>query len=333
MMASFWQRYGTYLRWLFSIGMLIAVVTMVDLQSMVASASAVAWWYYPVTAGFMAMTFGINALRWQLVSSGRTFMQLVRINLVSYFYAFVIPSLVTADVARVVHLSKGSKTWSSNILGVVLDRYCGVVGLGLACCLSIVLAPTRPATATLIGISIIVPLMAMLPLAGISLRFTAPMRSIVARLRQVLPARAQGVADDLIGSLDGRLLTPESRYRIMMLYAAGFVAQVVNAGWYWFLGVAFMMPITIQDAVILSVISQGVSLLPLSIAGIGVKDVSTVSYLVYLGVPAERAAIASFSTYPVTILTVVLGWLLSTTSSEKGASGGTKDPADAELPA
>jgi uncharacterized membrane protein YbhN (UPF0104 family) len=90
------------------------------------------------------------------------------------------------------------------------------------------------------------------------------------------------------------------------------VFQIATALSYLIVNVVLDLNVSFADYVVCLTVLQFGSLLPLSVAGIGLKEVSFITLLGMLGVPSEKSYTAVLIGYPVTLLYATAGFVLFT---------------------
>jgi uncharacterized protein (TIRG00374 family) len=260
----------------------------------------------------------LSALRWQQVlramdmpTSLRT---LIPLAFAGQFVSNVLPTTIGGDVLRVSRLSKQNGETEDTFASVVLERLSGWLVLPLITFFGLLINPElreqgeATVFAVLISALTLVGLIAIIVIAdhprlggrfasreGWS-RFVGAVHSGVARMRSH-PGATVGIV--LAGLL----------YQLVLCLAALMVAAALGFGW---LG---MTPLLAFFPAVL--IAQ---VLPLGIAGLGVREGAFVLFLTPLGVPAEQAIALGLVLYAVNLVVSLAG-------APSFAIGGRRTPA------
>ena len=247
----------------------------------------------------------LSALRWQRVlramdmpTSLRT---LIPLAFAGQFVSNVLPTTIGGDVLRVSRLSKQNGETENTFASVVLERLSGWLVLPLITFFGLLINPElreqgeATVFAVLISALTLVGLIAIIVIADHPrlggrfasregwIRFVGAVHSGVARMRSH-PGATVGIV--LAGLL----------YQLVLCVAALMVAAALGFGW---LG---MTPLLAFFPAVL--IAQ---VLPLGIAGLGVREGAFVLFLTPLGVPAEQAIALGLVLYAVNLIVSLAG--------------------------
>jgi uncharacterized protein (TIRG00374 family) len=100
---------------------------------------------------------------------------------------------------------------------------------------------------------------------------------------------------------------------IMRLLILSTIIQVLSSCSFILIGLAVNHHLSFQQALILATIGQLMALLPFSIGGIGIREVSLVAMMESFGIPREVATGALLAGYTNTMIVVLIGWILVST--------------------
>lgn len=267
------------------------------------SLTTVEWLLGAVVLTTLAMV--LSALRWQQVlramdmpTSLRT---LIPLAFAGQFVSNVLPTTIGGDVLRVSRLSRQNGEAEDTFASVVLERLSGWLVLPLITFFGMIINPElreqgdATAFAVLISALTLVGLIAIVVIADHPrlggrfasregwTRFLGAVHLGVARMR-AHPAATVGIV--LAGLL----------YQLVLCVAALMVAAALGFGW---LG---MTPLLAFFPAVL--IAQ---VLPIGIAGLGVREGAFVLFLTPLDVPAEQAIALGLVLYAVNLVVSLAG--------------------------
>ena len=253
----------------------------------------------------LVVSCGVVAARWQIIlatlDARLGFARAGAITWIGAFFNQTLPSNVGGDFVRVWRVFRDGVPLGRAISSVMLDRALTLVGLAVLVLLCL------PVSRTLIGAG---PLWYALPATAgsivIGLVALLALDRIVALLRRLLPARLVGAAATL--ALDARAVAFDRRGSLAVaLSAANFVliaaiVYVLARG----LGIdiGFGPVLTLFPPVML------VSLLPISFAGWGVREVAMVTAFGFVGVSDHAAVALSIAFGLLVLLSTLPGGLL-----------------------
>ncbi|MGY6501601.1 MAG: lysylphosphatidylglycerol synthase transmembrane domain-containing protein [Acidimicrobiales bacterium] len=241
-------------------------------------------------AGAAALTFagiGISAARWQQVLTAMgihsRWRHLMRVYLAGQFVSNVLPTTIGGDVVRVSRLSIETGQPPATFASVVLERLSGWIVLPLITFVGLAVNPglrelgrasqyaALVAIATLVALVIVVILVANERLGGRFshregwTRFAGAVHLGVSRLR-TRPSAALAIIG--VGVV----------YQVVMVAAASMAGQALGIS-----AVGFTSMLVFLPAVLI------LQVLPIGIAGLGIREGAFVLFLTPLGVPTEQA--------------------------------------------
>jgi uncharacterized protein (TIRG00374 family) len=270
-----------------------------------------------------AMTFlGIvlSAVRWQSVLRALHLRERLRVLVPLYFagqfVSNVLPTTIGGDVLRVSRLSKVNGEPETTFASVALERLTGWLVLPLITFFGLAINPglRELGRATLLALAVaIVTLVALLvvllaanhPRLGGRFAATDGWRRFVDAIhRGVTELRRQPLA--AVSILAAGLV-----YQVALCLAALMVAAALGFSW---LGLTALL--AFYPAVLI------LQVLPIGIAGLGVRESAFVLFLVPLDVPAEKAVALGLVLYAINVIASLFG-------APTFAVGGRKVPATA----
>jgi hypothetical protein len=226
---------------------------------------------------------------------------IIAVTAIGLFFAQVLPS-VAGDGIRAWYLVRLGGDWRHALTSVVIDRAVGV-GLLVLLAFAMLLADADLAAlggwrdeALLVDGGLIV--------AGVlGLLLLPPLAPLLSRWRG---SRWVGAL-----ALDARrvLLGPRSA----VILALGVAVHALTITAVWSLACSLGLDIGLADAAVLFTVMVGVTIVPVSISGWGLRELAVVTLLARHGVPAESALLLSVSfglTVVAAALPGALAWLL-----------------------
>jgi uncharacterized protein (TIRG00374 family) len=258
--------------------------------------------------GALIMTFlaiVLSAVRWQAVlramGISAKLRRLVPLYFAGQFVSNVLPTTIGGDVLRVSRLSKDNGEPADTFASVVLERLTGWLVLPLITFFGLLINPElrdlddASAIAMFIAAGTLIALIAVLVIADHPRlggrfsstegwrRFVTAVHEGVTQLRQ-RPLAAIGVV------VTGLM------YQVVLCIAALMVAAALGFGWLGLTPVLAFFP-----AVLIA------QVLPIGIAGLGVREGAFVLFLTPLGVPAEQAVALGLVLYILNLIVSLVG--------------------------
>ena len=256
-------------------------------------------------AAMMAAGIVLSALRWQQVLRAMgmhsTLRFLIPLYFAGQFVSNVLPTTIGGDVLRVSRLSKSNGDSAGSFASVVLERLTGWLVLPLITFFGLIINPPlrnlgqATLLALFVGIATLVALIAVLSIAYHPKlggrftetegwrRFVGAVHLGVSKLR-IHPWETFGVV--LAGLV----------YQLTLCFSALMVAAGLGFGW---LGITALL--AFYPAVLI------VQVLPIGIAGLGVREGAFVLFLTPLGVPAEQAVALGLVLYALNLVVSLAG--------------------------
>jgi glycosyltransferase 2 family protein len=264
----------------------------------------VALWLLAATVTTL-VGIALSAVRWQSVLSALRLRERLRILVPLYFagqfVSNVLPTTIGGDVLRVSRLSKVNGEPETTFASVALERLTGWLVLPLITFFGLAINPglRQLGRATLLALAVaIVTLVALVvvllaanhPRLGGRFAATDGWRRFVNVTHQgVTELRRQPLA--ALSILAAGLV-----YQVALCLAALMVAAALGFSW---LGLTTLL--AFYPAVLI------LQVLPIGIAGLGVRESAFVLFLVPLGVPAEKAVALGLVLYAINVIASLFG--------------------------
>jgi uncharacterized protein (TIRG00374 family) len=247
----------------------------------------------------------LSAVRWQSVLRALRLHERLRVLVPLYFagqfVSNVLPTTIGGDVLRVSRLSKANGEPETTFASVALERLTGWLVLPLITFFGLAINPglRELGRATLLALAVaLVTLIALVvvllaanhPRLGGRFAATDGWRRFVDAIhRSVTELRRQPLA--ALSILAAGLV-----YQVALCLAALMVAAALGFSW---LGLTALL--AFYPAVLI------LQVLPIGIAGLGVRESAFVLFLVPLGVPAEKAVALGLVLYAINVIASLFG--------------------------
>src|SRR6516165_6139899 len=249
---------GIDMRWsILAIGLLISQIPLVGLR-----------WLQIVK--ILAMRGRQLTWVWMSVAAG-----------IAQFFGQILP-LVAGDGVRVWFLGRFSDNWRDATISVVIDRCVGI-GLVLAFTLGILLLPSSFGAFDQDRDKMVIALAIMLVLGVICLAVSARLGPKLSgwRYGRWIERFFSGARAAVFGSRSAAIL------------GMGCMIHVLTIAAVWSLGKAQGLPLSPADAAVLFAVMVGVSLVPFTVGGWGLRELAMVSLFGNHGLTPERALVFS----------------------------------------
>ena len=236
------------------------------------------WWLGAV--GLYLLTQVVSAYRWQLLAHPLGFRQSLRqftgLYFVGMFFNLFLPTSVGGDVVRACYLDGGSRRRLSAFLCAFMDRFSGLlVLLGLACVAMalcpVAVPPWVPGSVWGTAGGALLAILVLPPMAWWTDRF--------ARVRRL--------------SQEARIYLGHPRL-LLATTGLSLVIQAANVGVVWLVGRALGLPVPGAYYWILVPMVTLLTLLPISVNGMGVREGGMAVFLKPLGIDEGSALTLGF---------------------------------------
>jgi uncharacterized membrane protein YbhN (UPF0104 family) len=281
-------------------------------------------WLAAVVAYALAQT--LSALRWQLlarsVGFGGGYGRYLAHYSVGTFFNLVLPTSVGGDVVRAWYLSRAEGHRGAALLSVFADRASGLAVLIVLACAAAACSPVplRPWLVALVA-----GLGAAVPLGLLALPF---LPALAARL-PLIGARARGALERALEAGRAYLRRPRLLAQVTGL---AVLIQAVNVALLWLIGLGLGLDVPIAYYGVVMPLVALLTLLPVSVNGVGLREWGTALLLAPLGVPESQAvALALLQSAAFSAVSLAGGgfYLLGRFAPPRGASmevGADADP-------
>jgi hypothetical protein len=296
---------GRVFRTTFGICLLILLFIWVDLGAMVAAIRQVR---LDLLALLIAAIFAarlMSALRWYVLLRGLhsavSYTGVLRLTFVSDFIGYFSPGSLGVDALRLYGMSRTTSNLASSATSMLVERMLAFLALivlvliGLAFQLPVL--PPEIGRLAWVGLALLV--LALVGLMGPPFRRTTLWLLSYRRL-----TRFQSGAQKVYRSLDQYRARPgllASSFVIAVLFQLMRCANTAIGAAAFGVHLPFLLYVVIMPVIIL------ITLLPISIAGLGVRELGFVYLFGQVGMPAEVALSLSLLTRLLTILLAVPG--------------------------
>jgi hypothetical protein len=276
-----------------SVGLLIFIFSGLDLPAFwQAVLRASGWW---LAAALAAMMVGvvIRAWRWQIlldaIGTRVSLVELTNIYFIGFLFNNLLPSGLGGDAIRIIELNRHSRRGSDAVTSVLVDRFLGLSALQAIALVALFFdwqAVPRSVAYFTVGIFV----------GGLVMGFLLINRRLYAALQQQV-----GLFRKLTGiKVIGNLFESFQRYPLPALgrsYLVSFLFNFSLIAMNIFIGLALGAQATLAQYAIFVPITSIVLLLPISFAGLGVREETYRQLFGQVGVPGEVAVAMSLLVY------------------------------------
>lgn len=291
-----------------TIGLLVFLYTKTEIKfyDVILSIKKVNPIYFSIAVILFAFNYLLGMFRWNvLLKAAGVIVPFSRV-VVSYLMGLAvnlfIPSTVGGDLARSIDLSVYSSNSKAKLLAtVMLDRISGYIAVVAVAFASIFLGFQYVDKPVLISFTIIVLVLVAIILVLFNRK--------VARLVQTIFGRFHSIKSALVNfdeSIHLFLREAKKRALVFTLFVA-LVIQIISVLTGYFIAESLGFHIDILYFFIILPIINAISMIPLTMLGLGSRDVSSVYFFGRVGYPATYAETMSLIVFFMFVLTGVIG--------------------------
>jgi uncharacterized protein (TIRG00374 family) len=313
------------LNYLFAIAALTVIALAVDLDAVWDALSSANIWWWLAAVGATAMAFTVTTWKWKILIAGRglhvRLKQLLVFNLIATLYSTVLPGQIAGEGVKVVRLVRNSNEGGIFAASVVLDRVTGLLGiliLGMAGVVASDKAPggARTVIGSGIGIALLATLMIYLGLGailrwvdrrgdkppqandapGVDEKFQGRWRLLLAKIRAGIWKLSLAVHE-----------YHKAPGAVMVAVVLSIVVQLLLSISLVFVGLSLGIDIKPADAAWIFALVSILQLAPITVAGLGTRELGFVGMFGVVGVSSDDAIALSFAFFSVNLVFVLLG--------------------------
>lgn len=295
----------------FSAGLLYLALGKVDFPALWSRLNARSLQWIALAIGILLLQLFVGALRWREISAlagaPLSIRQATRFNVIGAFFNQTLPSSIGGDAVRLLLVSRTGAGWRAATYSVFVDRAIGLIALAIMVVFSLPWSfelisdrhgRTTLAVIDLIALSAGIGFLAfgLIPWARLKQwRPTHHLHACATLARQVMFSRSPGFSVALQSAI----------VHMLTIAAAWCAAESIS------------VPISFLDLFLLVPPVLLITMLPISVAGWGVRETAMMVAFGYAGLPQSAGVNVSLLFGAVTFIVGAMGGLLWICSSEK----------------
>lgn len=297
-----------WIKFFVTLSLLIGLLIQSNLSQLVETLRQVSW---PALVLAGLLVYGaliVNALKWHLLLKHYRVFELFKLNLIATYYSTLLPGQIFGEVVKAYRLGRGQQDAEMIAASVAVDKMTGLIGVLLVGLGGLYMTSS-------VHSSILMWIFLALTFLLTLLLFFAQLLEMP--LKVLLSKRFSRVmtsVEHLLSAWRTYLQSPQVLFSSLVL---GIIFQLLCVGIVKVLAQSLHIPLAWNDACwIFAVVSLAV-FLPLSLAGIGIREGAFVGTLHLLGISSGQALALSFSLFSFNLLTALIGGLIELQSLRK----------------
>ena len=321
------KQFFNILKIVVSISLLTFIFSTIDLRAFLeVIKQANPWW---LLAALITMMIGVvlRAFRWRIlleaIGVSVSIGELTAIYFIGFLFNNLLPSGLGGDAIRMLELNRHSERGSDTVTSVVVDRFLGLSALQAIALVALLTNwGVVPATVAYFTVAIFV--------GGLVIGYLLINRPLYLNLRQHLKPFRYLTDIKFIGNL----FESFQRYPLPALgrsYLVSFLFNITLITMYTFIGWALSAPVSLIQFAIIVPITSLVLLIPISFAGLGVREEAFRRLYGQIGVLPEVAVAMSLLIYIIgNVCTGLVGGALYLWRSARGLASGKEQVISSE---
>lgn len=265
------------------------------------------------TAILFLLTCALGTTKWRLLWKKAGWWEMLGAGFASLFYSMVLPGQLGGEVAKALRVGITHNDTAAVSASVILDKATSLVALLTLACVGAALSDSSAAA----RVSTLVAVVAGVLVCLLCLLMWPPVvKTLICRLESV--SIAPGTWSRCVAAFNAFLRAWQQQaqrpYILVGAIALGILYQLLVVSMNVVVAAALDVRVEFVDwCWILGLIAVAL-LLPITVAGLGVREASYVGLLALLDVPAERAIAIALLMFATSLLGAVLGALFELVS-------------------
>jgi uncharacterized membrane protein YbhN (UPF0104 family) len=275
-----------------SAALLTVVVRRLDFSGVLEALGRLSFETVLIAAVLYVLAHGLNGIKLQMVMADRPLPDLIRYTFVALFYGTVLPGQVLGDAMKAYRLVRPGDDGAAVVAAVVVDKITGLAALLLITGLALLMDPR--------GFPAAFPALSFALLAGLILALVLPL---------FMPSLPNALDNALGRFLRAWQASAGEWWPLIASFITGIAFQILAVIVVAYIGAAMGISLSFAAWVAVVGLVSLVLLLPVTIAGIGLREGGLVVLLGFVGVAPVDAVALSFALLGYTLLGAVIGSL------------------------
>ncbi len=275
---------------LISAALLTVVLRRTDLSVVSDALSRLTLETIVIAAALYVLAHGLNAFKLKLLMEDRPLPDLTRYTFVALFYGTVLPGQLLGDAMKAYRLVRPGDDGAEVVAAVVVDRIVGLAALVLITGIALLIDPR--------GFPAAFPALSFALLAGL----------ILALLLPVVVPKFPNALDNALGRFLRAWHASTGDWGALVgCFVTGIAFQVISVIVVAYLGAGMGISLSFPAWIAIVGMVSLVLLMPITVAGVGLREGGLVVLLGFVGVAAADAVALSLVMLAYTLFGAVLG--------------------------
>ena len=293
--------------------LIVVLLYRVNLAELHSALHGSIWWLFGLSTFVIAARIVLAAYRWRrLLKVAGIHVSLYRLSYwyyVALFFNMFLPTVLGGDIVRIYRLAQYSGRRVDSVAIVFMERLIGMLAMiGLAVA-AVALSPqARQDPRVYVAVLAIAGLYALAFVAVFQPRLN---RLCVAFFRRL---RLERIANEVHSAYAAFYALRQHRGVLVTTFAISVVLHVIGVICTYWIGLSLQLDVSWTFYFLAAPIIWLLTMLPISINGLGVREAGFVLFFSAVGVTTASALLLSFLTFAQVVLVGLLGGILDLTS-------------------
>ncbi len=251
----------------------------------------------------------LKSVRWKLFLPDERLVELIKLSFISQFYAVISAGQVVGEAAKIYIFGKGKRDAEQIAMSVLLDKIIGIIGLSIVALIGLALSPSVLPESLSLGVAA-ASLLCAIFIFSVRLALIRESLLKLLKVRLNLSAGFNKILNSAVRLIEAwHLYSGKLKIIFLSVFLSVFF-QLAQVGVYFVLSRGLGFSISFPDWCWLSAVVGGLTVLPLTIGGLGLREASLVGLLGFFKIAPEPALALSFSFFTVQLIIAAVGGLL-----------------------
>lgn len=275
-----------------------------DIKSIIGSLSLLSLKVVILWATIDTIAMFVNTYKWFLLLKKYPYFKLLKLNLISQYYSLILPGQLAGEIVKGYLLENGKKNTSKIVSSIAIDKLTGFVGLFIVSLVGVIFSDTMLAGnfKWFFSFGIAISLFLLF-----SFKIEAFYSCIIRFLNLILKGSLAHVGFKFLTTW--HIYSEDTRTMLLSIFM-GTLYQLLSVLSVTILTNGLNINISIIDWLWIMGILSLALFIPLTIAGIGIRDGTLIGILVWMGRTREEALALSFAMLGFKIIYAMVGGLL-----------------------
>lgn len=298
-----------FLKIIITIGLLSFFLHKTDLSQLTDSLLGISLYMIFVNVLLYLISIAIASYKWELLIPDYSLLFLMKYNLIGAYYSLVLPGQISGEVVKSYMLSKDGSEPHKIIASVFVDKVTGLISLMLIGVLGVKLSSqTIPKEVTCYMLIFLVLFITILIVIRLKIIYKTTVK-ITNYFAVKLPV-TQSFFDHVVQFIDEWNIYSKKVFVLIISVLVGILFHVFAILINYLLARELGIEVSYFDWCWIYGLLSIVLLLPISIAGIGIREGTLISILGLFGVSIEKAMAFSIALTGLCIFVAIAGVLL-----------------------